>query len=156
MDNINKRNYVVPLVILLTIIAFALSSTTMARAKSNIPLSGTITTSPYMGVYSDSTCKIYTTAVNWGNMEAGGSYTKTFYVKNTSARTMTLGLAAINWSPAGADTYITVSWNQEGTQLSAGQSVAATITLAVSTNITGTSSFSNTITISGTEHVHAK
>jgi hypothetical protein len=101
-------------------------------------------------VYSDSACTTNMTSINWGSIAAGGTATQTVYVKNTGTGTMTLSLTASNWSPSGASTYITISWNQQGTQLSAGGSVAATLTLTVSSSITGITSFSNTITISGT------
>jgi hypothetical protein len=89
-------------------------------------------------------------SVNWGSISAGGVATQTVYVKNTGTGTITLSLTTSNWNPAGASTYIAISWNQQGTQLSTGQAVVATITLTVSPGITGISSFSDTMTISGT------
>jgi archaellum component FlaG (FlaF/FlaG flagellin family) len=140
------------LVIVLTVAAFALATLTLAaiNVSQNVSSSGTITTSPNIGVYSDSACTTNMTSINWGSIAAGGTATQTVYVKNTGTGTMTLSLTASNWSPSGASTYITISWNQQGTQLSAGGSVAATLTLTVSSSITGITSFSNTITISGT------
>jgi len=139
-------------VIVLTIAAFALAALTLAaiNVSQNVSSSGTITTSPNIGVYSNSACTTNMTSINWGSIAAGGTATQTVYVKNTGTGTMTLSLTASSWSPSGASTYITISWNQQGTQLSAGGSVAATITLTVSSSITGITSFSNTITISGT------
>ena len=140
------------LVIVLTVAAFALATLTLAaiNVSQNVSSSGTITTSPNIGVYSDSACTTNMTSINWGSVAAGGTATQTVYVKNTGTGTMTLSLAVSNWSPSGASTYITISWNQQGTQLSAGGSVAATLTLTVSSSITGITSFSNTIAISGT------
>jgi uncharacterized repeat protein (TIGR01451 family) len=140
------------LVIVLTLAAFALATLTLAaiNVSQNVSSSGTITTSPNIGVYSDSACTTNMTSINWGSVAAGGTATQTVYVKNTGTVSMTLSLAVSNWIPSGASTYITISWNQQGTQLSAGQSVAATITLTVSSSITGITSFSNTIAISGT------
>jgi hypothetical protein len=112
--------------------------------------SGKIMTSSNIGVYSDSNCTINMNSINWGFVAAGGSVARIVYVKNTGTGTMTLSLAVSNWSPTTASTYIIVSWNQTGTQLSAGQSVPATITLNVSSSITGIKTFSNTIAISGT------
>jgi archaellum component FlaG (FlaF/FlaG flagellin family) len=139
-------------VVVLTVAAFALAALTLAaiNVSQNVSSSGTITTSPNIGVYSDSNCATNITSINWGSVAAGGTATQAVYVKNTGTGTMTLSLTASSWSPSGASTYITISWNQQGTQLSAGQSVAATITLTVSSSITGITSFSNTITISGT------
>jgi archaellum component FlaG (FlaF/FlaG flagellin family) len=140
------------LVIVLTLAAFALATLTLAaiNVSQNVSSSGTITTSPNIGVYSDSACTTNMTSINWGSVAAGGTATQTVYVKNTGTGSMTLSLAVSNWIPSGASTYITISWNQQGTQLSAGQSVTATITLTVSSSITGITSFSNTIAISGT------
>jgi archaellum component FlaG (FlaF/FlaG flagellin family) len=140
------------LVVVLTVAAFALATLTLAaiNVSQNVSSSGTIATSPNIGVYSDSACTTNMTSINWGSVAAGGSATQIVYVKNTGTGSMTLSLAVSNWIPSGASTYITISWNQQGTQLSAGQSVAATITLTVSSSITGITSFSNTIAISGT------
>lgn len=139
------------LVIVLTVVAFALAASTLAAitVTQNISSSGVVT-SPNIGLYSDSACTTNMTSVNWGSVAAGDAATQTVYVKNTGTGAMSLSLAVSNWSPSGASTYITISWNKQGTQLSAGQSVAATLTLTVSSSITGISSFSNSITISGT------
>jgi hypothetical protein len=101
-------------------------------------------------VYSDSACTINMNSINWGCVAAGSSVTQIVYVKNTGTSTIILSLAVSSWSPSTAGNYLTVSWNQTGTQLSAGQSVPAMITLTVSSNITGVTTFSNTIAISGT------
>jgi hypothetical protein len=138
--------------IILTIIAIALTASTAAvlSANQNVPSSGTITTTPNIGIYSDNTCTTSMTSINWGSITAGGTATQTIYLKNTGTGTITLNLSTTNWSPSGASSYITASWNKEGTQLSAGQSVAATITLTVSSTVNGITTFSNTIVITGT------
>lgn len=140
------------LVIALVVVASALTALTLAtlNPSKNIPSSGTITTSPNLGVFSDSACTANMTLINWGSVAAGSSAIQTVYVENTGTGTLTLSLATSGWNPAGASTYLTVGWNQQGTQLAAGQSVAAIITLTVSSSTTGISSFSNTIAISGT------
>lgn len=120
------------------------------NVSANINSSGLITTSPNLGVYSDPACTTALASVNWGSISAGGVTAQTLYIKNTGTGTITLSLTTSNWNPAGASTYITVSWNQQGAQLLAGQAVAATITLTVAPGITGISSFSDTMTISGT------
>jgi hypothetical protein len=138
--------------IVLAIIALALTITTTAviNVNQNVSSGGSITTSPNIGVYSDSGCTNNMTSITWGTVAAGSAVTQTVYVKNTGTGTMTLSLAASNWNPAGASTYITVGWNQQNTVLTAGQSVAAIITLTVSPSITGITTFTHTITITGT------
>jgi len=63
---------------------------------------------------------------------------------------MTLSLSSNNWTPTNANTYITVSWDKQGSVLAAGQTTPAVITLTVSPATTGITTFSNTITLSGT------
>jgi hypothetical protein len=140
------------LVIVLIVVAFALAASTLAaiNVSQNMSSSGAILTSPNIGVYSDSACTTPVTTLSWGSVAAGSNATQTVYVKNTGTGSITLSMTVSNWSPAAASTYITITWDQQGTQLSAGQSVAATLTLTVSSSITGVTSFSNTITISGT------
>ena len=140
------------LVIILTVAALALTASTLAavNVSQNLASSGTISTTPNIGVYSDSACTNAITTINWGSVSAGAQAAQTVYVKNTGTGTITISLATSNWSPAGAATYITITWNQGGTQLTSGQSVAATITLSVSSSVTGITTFSNTITVTGT------
>jgi len=140
------------LTIVLIVFAFSLAASTLAviTVNQNIGSAGTVSTSPNIGVYSNSACTSNLTSIPWGSLASGGSTTQTIYVKNTGTGTLTLGLSATNWSPAQASTYITVSWDKQGTQLTAGQSIQATVTLTVSSNITGITNFSNTISITGT------
>jgi hypothetical protein len=138
--------------IILAVIALSLTVTTLAAITitKDVSSTGTITTSPTIGTYSDSACTNALSTINWGSVAAGSNTTQTIYVKNTGTGTMTLNLSANSWTPSNANSYITVTWDKTGSTLAAGQSTAATITLAVSSSITGITSFSNTITITGT------
>lgn len=141
------------MVIALTITALTLAATTFAAitVNQNVGSTGTITTTPNIGVYSDSACTQNLTSITWGSIAAGSSTTRTVYVKNTGTGTLTLSDPTIsNWNPTGASPYITISWDKTGTQLTAGQSTTATVTITVSLSITGITNFSNTITIQGT------
>ena len=149
--NFTKHSKLFP--VALAVIALALTATTFAAitVTSNVSSTGTITTtSPNIGVFSDSACTNTKSAISWGSLAAGSSTTQTVYVKNTGNAAMTLSLSSNNWTPTGANTYITVSWDKQGQTLSAGQSTPAIITLAVSPSVTGITTFSNTITLSGT------
>jgi hypothetical protein len=139
-------------IIVLTIFAFSLAASTLAvlTVNQNLGSSGTVTTSPNIGVFSNSACTNSLTTIPWGTITAGGSTTQTIYVKNTGTGSLTLGLSTANWTPAQASTYITVSWDKQGTQLSTGQSTQATVTITVSSSISSITNFSNTISISGT------
>ena len=137
------------LVVILTVAAVSLTLTTLAviNVNTNLPSSGSILTTPNIGVYSDSGCTTNMTSINWGSLSAGSTTTTTAYIKNTGTATETLSLGTSNWAPTGCNTYFTLSWNQVGTQLTPGQVVQATLTLIVSPSITGVTSFSNTIII---------
>jgi hypothetical protein len=138
-------------IVILTVVALALVGSTLAaiNVSQNVTSNGSISTSPNIGVFSDSGCSANMTSVNWGSVAAGSSVTRTFYVKNTGTGSLSLSLAANSWIPSGAGNYITVSWNQQGATLDAGQSVGAIVTLTVTSGITGITSFSNSIVISG-------
>lgn len=139
------------LIIGLIISALALSASTLAvlTVNKNLGSTGTITTTPNLGVYSDSACTQNVTTINWGTIAAGTNTTQTIYIKNTGTGTMTLSMTISNWTPTAASTYITLTWDKQNTQLSAGQSTMATLTLTVSPSTTGITTYSNTITISG-------
>jgi hypothetical protein len=138
--------------VILAIAACMIATTTLASitVTKNVLSSGTVTTTPNIGVYCESGCTTNMTSINWGTITAGGSATQTVYVKNIGNGAIALSLATGNWNPAAADTYISISWNQQGTQLLPGQSVPAIIKLTVVSSITGVTGFSNTIMISGT------
>jgi len=140
-------------VILLTVAALAVAVTTIAAITVNQSVSslGTIAAGPNVGVYCDSACTNSITSINWGSIEAGCSASQTIYVEDTGGAAMTLSLAATNWSPSAASTYMTLTWTGQGAQIPAGGSLAVTLTLTVSSSMpVGITSFSNSITISGT------
>ena len=144
-------------VLVLTLAALTLTLTTLAAitVTKDVSSSGTITTvtittSPNIGVYSDSACTTSLSSINWGSLTAGASTARTVYVKNTGTAAMTLNLGTSNWTPGGANSYITISWNRQGLNLNPGQSTPATLTISVSPSITGITTYSNTITFSGT------
>ena len=140
--------------ILLTALAIAVAGITYAAItiNQNIPSAGTITTSPNVGIYSNSQCTNSISTINWGSIGAGGNAQQTIYVEDTGDAPMTLSITVSNWSPTTASTYISLTWNGQGQQIQPGanNALAVTFTLNVSPNITGITTFSNSITISGT------
>ena len=145
-----KLSVAISILVALALVVVFFWARATVTVNQSIYSSGVISTSPGVGVFADADCTTSLASVNWGSIAAGTSATQTFYVKNTGTGSISLSLAAGSWSPTFASTYITVSWNQQGTNLTAGQSVAATVTLTVSSSITGVTNFSNTLTISGT------
>jgi hypothetical protein len=56
-----------------------------------------------------------------------------------------------NWIPANANGQITLTWNQEDTTIASNEVATATVTLRVSSSVSGITSFSVDIVIAGTE-----
>jgi hypothetical protein len=87
------------------------------------------------------------TSINWGTISPANSVTRTVYVKNLGTTQVTLSMSGENWTPASANGPITVTWNREGTTLGANEVAIATLTLSVSSNISGITTFSVDIVI---------
>lgn len=104
-----------------------------------------------LGIYSDSNCTTALSSVSWGTLDPGTTATSTIYVRNEGNVPVTLSIGASNWSPSSASSYFTLSWNRAGYVLAAGASVQAVLSLAVSSSISGVTSFSFDITITATQ-----
>ncbi len=111
--------------------------------------SGVITTAN-LGIYSDSACTQKITSINWGNVAPSSSLTKTVYVKNTGNTPLTLGMTQTSWSPTTANGPIALAWNRQNTVLAANEVTTATLTLTTQSTISGITTFSMNIIISGT------
>ena len=113
--------------------------------------SGGTVNSVNVGVYSDSGCTQNCTTLDWGAITPGNSVTRTVYVKNTGTLPLTLSMTTGNWVPSNANTYLTLTWNQGGVVLAAGNSVTAILTLTASSSAGNLTSFSFNIIITGTQ-----
>jgi hypothetical protein len=103
-----------------------------------------------VGIYEDAGLTTPMTAINWGALDPGSEKTITVYVRNEANTAVTLSMVTSNWIPSTASNYITLSWNYNGQTVAAGGSVAVTLTLTISSNVNGISSFSFDIIITGT------
>lgn len=104
-----------------------------------------------VGVYSDSGCTNAVSSIDWGALEPGATVDKTVYVTNEGSIAVVLSMTTDNWSPASVSDDITLSWNREDHVLNSGLVVEAVLTLSVSSDISGITSFSFDIIITGTE-----
>jgi len=129
-----------------------LLTTGLLMSSQTLQSSG-IVTAVNVGVYSDSSCTQNLTSINWGSIYPGNSTTRIIYVKNTGSLPVTLAMTPESWVPSNANTYISLSWNREGTVLTADQSTTATLTLSASPNAGNITTFGFNITITGTEQV---
>jgi len=153
-SNPKKAKLGLVVILILTIIAVALTCTTYAAltANSGVQSSGRVTATANLGIYSESACQTALTSIEWRTPTPGTSITRVIYIKNTgSGVSLSLSLTTSNWDPAIADGPITVSLDKTGTRLSPGQSTAASITLTVSPTTVDITNFSLTITITGNQ-----
>src|SRR3990170_3844661 len=117
--------------------------------NQSIPTSGTVST-VNVDVYSNSACTQQLTSISWGSVAPGASAARTVYVKNTGTNQITLTMTRTNWNPASANGPISVTWDKESTTLTANQIATATLTLSVSSSISGITTYSVDIVITGT------
>jgi hypothetical protein len=138
--------------IALAIITICLTATTFATLTSYkvIPYSGTITTIN-LGVYTDSGCTQNLTALSAVSVSPGSTTTQTVWIKNTGNVPENLTMTVSNWNPSNAGSYLALTWNQQNTVLSAGQSIQATITLTAQSNTGSLTTFACDITFTGTQ-----
>ena len=143
----------VEITVALAIMAIALTLITFSVVTTSQTVSsvGTVSTSANLGVYSNSACTIPLSSINWGTLTAGGTTAQAIYIKNTSIDlSLTLSMTTSSWSPASANGPITITWNQQNTDLQPGASVEAILTLTVSSSISNVTGFSVNINIGGT------
>jgi len=147
----DRRRFSIALAV--TIIASASLASTIGvlAAVSNqaVLRSSGVIASTTVGVYSDSGLTTKLTSIDWGTIYPGASKTVVAYVKNEGTVPITLALSAANWSPSTASSYMTLSWDYSGAKLNAGANVKVTLTLTVSSSITGITSFSFDVVITG-------
>lgn len=117
--------------------------------SKSVSTSGVLATAN-LGVYSDSACTQSLASLDWGTISPGGSVSRTVYVKNLGNTEVTLSLMAANWYPAVANGPVSVAWNRQGATLAAGGATATTLTLSVSSDASGFTSFSVDNVITGT------
>lgn len=145
----------VPVGIVFTIAVAGIIASVLAAgllmAYQRVPNSGNVKTVG-VGVYWDNACTNNVTSIDWGFLEPGATVNKTVYIKNEGNTPMVLNMTTDNWNPASASENITLSWNREGYVLNTTAPVVqAILTLSVSSNISGVTSFSFDIIITGTE-----
>jgi hypothetical protein len=145
------KNFIIVSTVAVTTIALFVSLLASGAATSSKTIASTgIIATANLGVYSDSDCTQSLTSINWGTVSPSGSVSRTVYVKNTGTTQVTLSMTGENWNPTSADGPITLTWNRDGTALDANQVANATLTLSVASNLSGITSFSVDIVITGT------
>jgi hypothetical protein len=102
-----------------------------------------------VGVYWDSTCSQTVPSIDWGSAEPGAVKNVTVYIRNEGNAPITLSLQTSNWNPTEAADYISLSWDYGGQAIGVNQVVAVTLSLSISSNIQGITTFSFDIVVVG-------
>jgi hypothetical protein len=136
----------------LTVAASILVSLSVAALlyQARIPASGVLKVVG-LGVYEDAACTVKLEHVDWGLLAPGESKSVTCYLKSGSTVDTELFLSSESWDPAAAASFITYSWECEGSVLTAGAVAAAELTLHVDAAISGIEGFSGVIILTAVE-----
>ena len=100
-----------------------------------------------VGVYLDAGFTNKVASINWGAIKPSSSVTTVVYIRNEATSPVTLSMAASNWNPTSASSYLSLNWNYGGQTLNVGASVQVVVTLSISASVNGITSFSFDITI---------
>lgn len=134
--------------LVITIIAVS-TVTALLTTQRTIQGSGSIK-GVGLGIYWDPACTNTTSSLDFGQLEPGSSKNFTLFLRNEGNSALTLNMTTENWDPTNAANYMTLTWDREGQQVNPDQVVGFAIILSVSEDITGISTFSFDIIISGT------
>lgn len=102
-----------------------------------------------VGIYKDINFTVSVTQIDWGIIEPGKSRNFSAYIVNESNVPMTLTIRTENWIPLNASSFMTLSWDYNGTVIDVGSSVPVILTLQVAQTVSGIESFSFDIVIVG-------
>lgn len=139
------------LAILATVASLVAISTTYAMLTTLTAIQGNGSIkSVGIGVYWDLQCTNATSSLDFGLLEPGSQRNFSLYVQNEGNSALTLSMTTENWNPASATDYMTLTWDREGQQINANEVIGSVITLSVSEDVQGISSFSFDIILSGT------
>jgi hypothetical protein len=102
-----------------------------------------------VGIYKDINFTVSVTQIDWGTIEPGESKNFSAYIVNESNVPMTLTMRTENWNPLNASSFMTLSWDYNGTVIDVDGSVPVTFALQVAEAVSGIETFSFDIVIVG-------
>lgn len=151
-----NKNLLIPVGILgvLSLVVTGIITMTQMTSTYTIGSSASVLAPPEIGVYWDITTLDDVTHINWGVINISTvevSKTVTVYIKNKGNTDFTGSVSTEDWSPSGANNFITLDWDFGSNPLKVGRIRTTQFTLRVSPDITGITDFNFTIIITGTE-----
>jgi hypothetical protein len=136
---------------MLLIIFFSLSVigiSGLLTTSISLPSHGNIKTINVQ-VFWDQACTQPVNNIDWGNPGPGDTVSKTVYLKNSGNSPLSLSLIIDNWTPSNSETYLTLSWDQEGNIINPSDIIKSNFSLEVSSNISGITDFTISLIIEG-------
>ncbi len=95
-----------------------------------------------VGIYWNKDCTNTTHSLNWGFIDPNSCNNLTIFVRNEGNSASSLQLTTLNWTPANASSYISLSWNYSGQILRQNEIIPVRLTLTVSPTIIDITDFS--------------
>ena len=103
-----------------------------------------------VGVYTDSLSKSPLASLQWGMLESDSRQYLTVYIRNEGNTATTLALHSTSWYPSNAESYLDLTWDNNGQLINPSDSVPVTFILTVSPAIEGITDFGFDLTIVAT------
>jgi len=144
MHRLNKEKVLLAFVVA-SLILFAFMLLVTTNTITNV--SGVETES--VGVYWDSKCTKRIFSIDWGTLTPGSTKSIVVYIRNEVEERIYLIMSTTNWNPSKASDYITLRWNYTGQRINPGEALQITLTLSISRQIEGITSFSFDILVTG-------
>ncbi len=104
-----------------------------------------------VGVYWDSNCARPRSSIDWGTLTPGSLEDIVVYIRNEGDEPIFLVKSEEDWNPSEAPRYLTLLWDYSRQRMNRGEALQITLTLTVASNITGISSFSFDILVTGSD-----
>ena len=111
-----------------------------------IPSSGVIAIGD-VGIYWEPECLNNVTFIDWGIIDVGENTTQRLFVRNEGTVKLRLSYNTTNWNPTNASDYISLVWNYDNRTFLPDEILPVTLTLSVSLETTGITTFSFDITV---------
>lgn len=133
----------------LVVVGFViLQFATVIQMSSDILHShGSIVAPAELGIYEDENYTKEITEVYWGTLYPGSTANETIYLQNEGYSPLTLSISTANYQPPMAATYMSLTWDYEGSLLQSGGKRPVTLTLSVSVDVENITNFSFDIII---------
>jgi hypothetical protein len=148
--NSNYSPKLAALAVSITAVMLTMAGFAALSSSQDVTLSGTLT-AVNVEIFNDLECTKPCTTVDVGAVNPGSSALQDIYIKNTGTVPVTLSMATSNWSPANAGSYLDLSWDRSGYVLGVGSVVEATLTLTAASDTGSLTTFSVSVTITGTQ-----